>query len=496
MSANLLDGLLAYIALYFISRDMGPEAYGIIGFAMGFVGLFTILTDLGFNSAHIKRVSEGKDMGTCLGTYLLSKLGFAGLLAAIVVGVVLIWKFIFGRGFESPTHELAIYIILGYYVVNSIGTFFYNTYSATKEIAKSQIPLVIGTIARTIAILFVALSGLGALALAWAYVFGEVIFLCISIFFFRGYQLKKPTKECFKSYSVFAMPLILVGISYTIITNTDKVLIQLFWNSEEVGYYFASFRIVQFLLVAASAVGTLLLPTISGFHSKEDMDSIKKTVFLSERYISMLIFPTVIGIVVLAEPTVRILLSASFYPAVPILMVLPFFVILEALSQPYMYQVIGMNKPKLARNRILIILGLTVLFDLLLIPSNIKSLDLKLFGLGALGASYATVIGYAAGLIYCRYAAWKLAKNPFNPRILLHLLSGCIMGLILYQLMNLLPIQRWYILLGYSTLGLGIYLFVLFLMKEFTRKDLDFVLDLLSVKKMWRYMREEIKKEK
>ncbi len=496
MSANLLDGLLAYVALFFISRDMGPEAYGIIGFAMGFVGLFMILTDLGFNSAHIKRVSEGKDMGTCLGTYLISKLGFAGLLASIVVGVVLIWKFIFGRGFESPTHELAIYIILGYYVINSIGIFFYNTYSATKEIAKAQIPIVIGTVGRTIAILFVALSGLGALALAWAYVFGEVIFLGISILFFRGYQLKKPTKECFKSYSVFAWPLILVGISYTIITNTDKVLIQLFWNSEEVGYYFASFRIVQFLLVAAGAVGTLLLPTISGLHSKEDIDSIKKTVFLSERYISILIFPMVIGIVVLAEPTVRILLSASFYPAVPILMVLPFFVILEALSQPYMYQVIGMNKPTLARNRILIILGLTVFFDLLLIPSDIKSLDLKLFGLGALGASYATVIGYAAGLIYCRYAAWKLAKNPLNPRILLHLLSASIMGFVIYELMRFLPIERWYVLLGYSALGLGIYLFILFLLKEFTRKDLDFVLDLLNVKKMWKYMKEEIKKEK
>jgi uncharacterized membrane protein len=118
-------------------------------------------------------------MGTCLGTYLISKLGFASLLASTVIAVVLIWKFMLGRGFESSSHELAIYIIIGYYVVNSIGTFFYNTYSATKEIAKAQIPLVLGTVARTIAILFVALSGLGALALAWAYVFGEVIFLCI-----------------------------------------------------------------------------------------------------------------------------------------------------------------------------------------------------------------------------------------------------------------------------------------------------------------------------
>ena len=496
MSANFLDGVLAYIALFFISRDMGPEAYGIIGFAMGFVGLFTILTDLGFNPAHMKRVSEGRDMGTCIGTYLSSKLMFVLLFASIVIVVVIIWKFVFGRGFESSTHELAVYIILGYYAVNSIGTFFYYTYTATKEIAKAQIPLVIGTIARTLAIIFVALSGYGALALAWAYVFGETIFLFVSFLFFKRIPIKKPTKDCFKNYYVFAMPLILVGVSYTIIINADKVLIQLFWTSEEVGYYFASFRIVQFLLVAASAVGTLLLPTISSYHSNEDMKSIKLTVFLSERYLSMLIFPIVIGIVVLAEPTVRILLSASFYQAAPILMVLPFFVIFEALTQPYLYEVIGMNKPNLARNRILIIVCFSLLLNIVLIPKDISSLGIKLFGLGAVGASIAMVLGYAAGFIYCRYVAWKLAKNPFNFRILLHLLSALLMGALLYGLLKFVPIERWYVLLGYSVLGLGIYLFILFLLKEFTRKDYNFILDLLSIRKMWKYIRNEIKNDK
>jgi O-antigen/teichoic acid export membrane protein len=493
MISNLVNGMLAFVALYYISRDMGPEAYGIIGFAMGFVGLFTILTDLGFNSAHIKRVSEGKEMGTCIGTYLISKLFFMLLLIVAVIGAIAVWKFFLGRGFESSTQELAVYIIIAYYAVNSIGTFFSNTYTATKEIAKAQIPLVAGAVGRTIAIIVVAFSGLGALALAWAYVLGEVIFLIASSLFFRGFPVKKPTRECFKDYTIFAMPLILVGISYTIVTNVDRVLIQLFWSSIEVGYYFACYRIVQFLLVAASAVGTLLLPTISGYHSREDIESIKRTVFLSERYISMTVFPIVIGIVVLAEPTVRILLSSSFYQAIPILMVLPFFVILEALSQPYMYEVIGMNKPVLARNRILIILGITVFFDLILIPKNIHSLGLTLFGWGAVGASVATVIGYTAGLVYCRYASWKLAKNPFNPRILLHLLAAGIMGIIVYELMSFFPIQRWYILLGFAVFGLGIYLFILFILREFTRKDLDFVLDLLNIKKMWKYVHSEIK---
>ena len=493
ISGNLFDGLLAYIALYFISREMGPEAYGIIGFAMGFVGLFTILADLGFSSAHIKRISEGKDRGTCLGTYLVSKLGFIGLLASFVFGAVVIWKVILGRGFESSTHELAIFIILGYYMVNSIGGFFYYTYIATKEIAKAQIPLIVGTTTRTAAIIFVALSGFGALALASTYVLGEIIFLFVLFLFFRGYHIKKPTKECFSNYLVFATPLILMGVSYTVIVNADKVIIQLFWNSLEVGYYFASYRIVQFLLVASSAVGTLLLPTISTYHSNKDIDNIKKTVLLSERYISMLIFPMVCGMIVLAEPTVRIFLSSSFYPAVPILMILPLFVIFEALSQPYMYEVIGMNKPALARNRFLIIMCVTIFFDIILIPKDISSINLQLFGLGSLGASVAIVIGYTAGYIYCRYAAWKLVKNSFNPRIVLHLFSASIMGILLYYLMIFLPIERWYILLLYALIGLGIYLSILFLCKEFKRKDLTFIFDLLNIKKMLHYVKSELK---
>lgn len=494
MSASLLDGILAYIALFFIARDLGPGAYGIIGFAMGFIGLFTILADFGFNSAHIKRVSEGKDVGTCIGTYLTSKFVFTAIFAGAAIGAVAVWKFVLGRGFESSTNELAIYIILGYYVVNNIASFFYNTYAATKEIAKAQIPPIFGTVVRTAAIIFVAVSGLGILAIAWTYVLGEFITLIVAMLFFRGYQIKKPSKECFTNYGVFALPVILVGLSATIITNADKVLIQIFWSSEDVGYYFAVYRIVQFLIVAASSVGTLLLPTISSYHTKGDYSSIKNTVFLAERYISMLIFPMVIGIVVLAEPTVRILLSSKFDQAIPILTILPFFILLEALSIPYTYQVIGMNKPKIARNRIIIMVCITICLDLILIPKNIPGLGLTLYGLKAVGASIATVIGYIGGYIYIRYAGWKLAQIPVNPRILLHLLSASIMGIVIYVLTTFIPVQRWYGLLAFAALGLGIYLFILYLLREYTRKDLDFVLDLLSIKKMWKYMRDEIKK--
>jgi O-antigen/teichoic acid export membrane protein len=496
MTSNFTEGLLAYVALFFIARYMGPESYGIIGFAMGFIGLFTVLLDLGFNAAHIKRVSEGKDPGLCIGTYTITKLMLSVVMVATVLGAILFWKLVLGRGFESPAHETALYIILGYYVINGIATMFNTTYRAMKEIAKSEIPLILGAGMRTIAIIFVALSGFGPIALAYTYVFGEIIFLISSVLLFRGYPIKKPTRECFKNYAVFAFPIILVGISTTIISNADKVIIQLFWSSTEVGYYFACYRITQFLLVTASSLGILLLPTISSYHMNNDIISINKTVLLSERYISMLVFPMVIGMVVLAEPIVRILLSSSFYPAYPILMILPFFVLLEALSIPFTYQVVGMNKPKLAGYRILIMVCITIALNIILVPKDIKLLGVTLFGLGAVGASIATVIGYIAGFIYCRIVSWRLTKYQWNLKILLHLLAATIMGIILYKLNEIVSIDRWFILLGFVGLGLAIYLGVLILVREFTRDDYHFLLDVLSIKKMWNYITKEMKKEK
>jgi hypothetical protein len=57
-------------------------------------------------------------------------------------------------------------------------------------------------------------------------------------------------------------------------------------------------------------------------------------------------------------------------------------------------------------------------------------------------------------------------------------------------------IDRWYHLLLISFLGLGIYLLILALFREFTKKELDFLLDTLNIKKMLSYIKEELKDNK
>jgi hypothetical protein len=71
------------------------------------------------------------------------------------------------------------------------------------------------------------------------------------------------------------------------------------------------------------------------------------------------------------------------------------------------------------------------------------------------------------------------------------------MGAVLYWISksNIILIARWYHLALLGFIGLGIYFGILILLREFTRKDFDFILDTLSIRKMWKYITDEIKRE-
>ncbi|MFW6134891.1 MAG: flippase [Elusimicrobiota bacterium] len=495
IATNILNGILGYVALFFITRYMAPADYGIVAFAIGFVTLFSVFGKLGFEQAHIKRVSEGKDIGTCIGTYLTTKIVIIGLTIFVVLGVIFFWKFVIGRGFETPTHELAIYIIIGFFAARLFAQSIASTFKAKKEIAKVRTPLLLGELTRVVFTIYVALAGYGALALAATYFAGEVVHFLLGLFLFRKYPIKRPSRDCFKDYSKFAIPLIVVVTCSTIMTNIDKVLIQLFWSAADVGYYFAGFNLSRFINMFTMAIGTLLFPTFSILHTNKNIKRIRQLTFQSERYLSMIVFPMVFGIVVLAEPTSRILLS-GWIPSVPILQILPFFVLLSALERPYQSQFLGMNRPKLARNRVVIMVIFNVILNIILIPKDIQMFGLNLGGLGAKGAAIATAVSYGVGLVYSRIMAWKLTQIKGNPRILLHALSAILMAAIIYILLYWLDIieliKRWYHLLGISFLGLGIYLGFMFIFKEFTKDDFYFLIDTLNIKKMFIYIKEEL----
>ncbi len=495
ISIQFLNGLIGFIGLKFIALYMEPWEYGIVGFAYGFVSLFTIFSDFGFGTAHVKRISEGKNLGKCIGAFAAIKIILTGILVTTTFLSIVVWRFVLGQGFESPLHEQAVYLLLAYFVLYSLSQMFTTTFAAKKEIAKAQIPYFMFTLVRVVFTVFVAYFGFGVLALAYTYLLGEILQFTLAYYFFRTYPVENFSVDYLKNYSKFAFPMAIASAASIIITNIDKVIIQLFWGAQQVGEYFAVFNLSRFLLNFSTAVATLLLPTISSFHVKNNMEEIRKLTLSSERYLNMIVFPLIILMVALAEPIIHIILSDKYLPALPVLQILPFFVLLEVLSQPYQCQLQGMNMPHIVRNRILIMMVVNVVLNLILVPKDIQSLGISLAGLGATGSAIATVVAYIVGLVMTRTYAFRVAHITGNYRIVLHIVAAVLMGLIMYYSTIILSIDRWYQLLGISLLGLLFYFGALFIIKEFKREDYDLFLDTLNIKKMASYIWSEVRKK-
>jgi len=493
---QLANGLLGFIGLKFISKFMQPWEYGIVGFAYGFVAIFSIFGNLGFDAAHIKRISEGKDMGNCIATFFVIKMLLAGLMASAVIFSIMAWKYILHRGFESALNEKAIYIMLSFFVLATLSNAFISTFNARKEIAKSRLPYFIYTLVRIMATIFVAYYDIGPLALAYTYLVGEIFRFSFALLLFRGYPIGKPSFQYFKSYFSFARPMAIANAASIIMTNIDKVFIQLFWSSTQVGEYFATVNLSRFLVVFASAISTLLLPTISEHHSINEMKKIKQLVFQSERYLSMIIFPLIVILIVLAKPIIHMLLSDKYMPALPVLQILPLFLLFDALSRPYQSQLQGMNMPNYTRNMVLIMMIMNVILNFILIPKDIRSIGIKLFGMGIKGAAISTVISYFVGMMYIRMVSWKETGIIGIKNTIFHLIAAIVMAFSLHELQKFIEIRLWYHLIIVSLIGVGIYLAVLVVVKEFKKEDFEFFMDALDPRKMLGYINEEIRTKK
>ena len=67
------------------------------------------------------------------------------------------------------------------------------------------------------------------------------------------------------------------------------------------------------------------------------------------------------------------------------------------------------------------------------------------------------------------------------------------MGTVLYYISSLVSIDSWYEIGGACVLGIGIYLAILWLLRELKKKDLMFFLNIISPKDMTRYVASELR---
>ncbi|MFP4050504.1 MAG: flippase [Thermoplasmata archaeon] len=489
---NIVAYTTGYVGLFFIARFMTNSRYnyGMVSFAIWFVGLFSFISTV-FDGAHVKRISEGQDEGECMGTYISLKTAATIVMVAVIFIGLMFWKYVLGRGFQSPMHETVLYIILIFFVIKQAGRIGVQTFVGKSMIAKAELLKFMDQTVPTIFIIFIVLTRGQAVELASTYLAGGLLMSLLAIFLLKDIKIKKPNLKMIKSYWTFGLPSFISSWVSKLGNRVDGVLVQLFWGSTNVANYAAGNRMAGIITGVSMAVSQVMFPTISKHHANMDWDKIREVVKKSSRYLSLFISPVVIFLLFFPSDVIHIMLSDSWLPAVPIIRILSINAFFMVYSTPFRNIFGGINKPKLGAKISIFGNTINVALNILLIPDSLFGIPLA--GLKEVGAAIATL---TAGLIIT-FSSFIISKREVgvfpNHKVIIHILTAVTAGLIILILKtNVQPIDRFYHLIGYSALLLGVYLGILYLIDEFTKSDWIFIWDTIDIRQMWKYIKEEL----
>lgn len=515
---SFVGAILGLVALKVVAQFMGVDIYGRYAFALGISGFFLFIVDLGFNRAHVKRVSEGRPAGDCLVTYGVVLLVLSAVYLGVTFGAIAAGGTLLGKRLESTTFLTLLFVITGRFlsIVRRVAGL---TFRARREVARGETAGFAASATQSVAMILFALLYAGATRregplydhllasapgvaeliarngaelLGLAFLLSAVVATPIAFLVLRRhYEFGSFDTELFKSYLRYAAPL-MVGVTMsTVALEVDKVALGFFWSETEAGLFFGVQRLLVMLTMVQIAVHALIFPTISDLHSDGDVAGVRRLTRRAVRYVSMVLVPAAFALTVLARPAINLVLSAQWLAAAPILAVLAFATLLNAIADPFSQVLFGFDRPKLGVATGMVKWTAQIGLVFLLVPDSLFGVPLP--GLRGLGAAVALLVASALYLAAVAVKAHELAGTGFILHLSSHWVAAAVMAGVVWWFHNqLFPLVRWFHVPPYVLGGAALYFGLLALMREFTRKDLDFVLAALHPGEMGRYIRSEL----
>lgn len=492
MGSRILMSLTGFVSWYFITHYVSIDFTSSVGFAIAYLGLFGLLTDLGFSNAHVRRIAEGKDIGRCVGTYIFIKLILISAYAGVVMFSFYFYQSIYPqRDFANSYDQKVVMLMLVWSILSLLSNVPVQTFLGRQQIAKAQTAIVISAVIQAIVTIPLVMRYNDVFILAATWIVGAALFFIIAWAMFLGTPIKLPNKEYLKSYTIFALPLMFVAGAQPVALFIDRVMLKLFVEDTAVGIYWNAQKFAQLPDQVTAAVATVLFPALTALVATKSFSEVKKKTLQAERYLSMLIFPISLTLVALAQPFIYIFTGPQYESSYVILIILMGWATVKTLARPYSTHFLAFDRTKYFMVTSSTFLITIIITNLICIPDDIYGV--KLLGLGAPGAAVATLVTSIVNYVVIRYLSSRIIKMKFNRSIPKHVFAAGIPAIILVLTqMFLWEVSRFYELIFFAGVAGLMYLGILILIKEFKKADMDFFLDTINMKKMFYYYWEEV----
>jgi O-antigen/teichoic acid export membrane protein len=366
--AYFLGKIVVLITTAILARLLAKSDFGLVAVALVAINYLSVLKDLGLGVALIQRKGSVDEAANTVFTINL----FLGLaLSAIVIPLA---PFV-----ADYFHDPQVVPVLRWmgisFIINALGSVHTNWLVRDLDYRRKLVPELGGALAKGVISIGLAYLGYGV----WSLVFGQIAGAIASVVLVWIVLPWRPRLTLDRglagSLMKFGVSVTLIDIITQITDNLDYVIVGRFFGLVPLSIYTLAYRLPEMLLIGNLWVmGGVVFPAFSSL--QDHPAELRRGFLASVRIVQLFAVPICLGLLIAAEPIVRVVFGDRWLDAIPILRVLALYAWVYSLG----YHVGGLYK---AIGRPDILLRLSLLTLAIIIPSLLIGARFGLIGVAA-----------------------------------------------------------------------------------------------------------------
>jgi len=465
---NLLFQLASFP---FAFRILGPEGIGSVQIAISLAQYFALFAALGIPVYGITEIARHRDNPKQL-AQSFSELSIIYLVASLAISIIY-----FSLIYSIPyfQHNSRLFLLAGSLVF--MGFTQTEWFFSGLELFKSITIRTVIVKLLSLLLLFYFVHNKSdnekyLLIVIFSLLGNQIfsLFMCLrkTSFTLKNINMKRHLKPL-----LFLFSTTIISSTYTIL---DTVLLGFLADEHAVGLYTASIKVVKLSLPVVTAMGVILIPSITKYFHQNDTTRVTELLDKSFRFIIFFSIPLCTGMILFAPECILLFSGKDFYEAVPVMRIVSLLPIIIGLGHFYSIQILlPLGKTKQIFYSVMIGSFSFLLLNWILVPS-----------LQSMGSAIANVVSEGIVTICYIYFMGQFFSLKSNWSYVWQSLISTIIFIPIHMFFRYWELPIWLlVILSGTTCILAFFAIQWLIFKNY------FVLDFIEPVKKWIYVKQE-----
>lgn len=326
-SGQVINMVITFATAVLLSRFLEPEMFGLIGMVSIFTTLAYMLTNFGFGSALIQdQHVSNKDLSTVF--YFNIVLGLLLTMLLFVLAPVI------STFFNQPALVKLIKFMSLTFLISSLNIIPISLLSKDINYKAQMLVEITAAFGGGLFGIIMALNGFGVWSIAT-----QILTLNLIKTGLLWYVQKwRPSLEfdidSLRRLLGYGSKIFGSQAIATFFAQLDNLIIGKLFSASVLGYYTRGKRFQELPVQSFSFALRVFFPVLSKM--QDDQDRMRSAVLKSTKMVAFLVFPMMAGVIILAEPMVRVLLTDKWLPSVIYIQLLSIVGVTRPLSSLYL----------------------------------------------------------------------------------------------------------------------------------------------------------------